>query len=128
MFNSARYAKECLISSPHATIVSEEKAMGEYYKDTAQDIVSQDIVCSIAIVNAETFEEESEDSRKGVTTLEYIEEVLDIWEAYHVEMRMMEPWQKETAEGLTVGDRVPGEYHEYLHVFRARDDQGLPPH
>jgi hypothetical protein len=23
---------------------------------------------------------------------------------------------------------VPGEYHEYLHVFEARDDQGLPPH
>jgi predicted aspartyl protease len=40
MFNSARCAKECLISSPHATTVSEEKARGEYYKDTAQDAVS----------------------------------------------------------------------------------------
>jgi hypothetical protein len=27
-----------------------------------------------------------------------------------------------------IGDVVPGEYHEYLHVFEARDDQGLPPH
>jgi hypothetical protein len=27
-----------------------------------------------------------------------------------------------------VRDVVPGEYHEYLHVFEARDDQGLPPH
>jgi hypothetical protein len=77
MFNSARYTKECLISLPHATIVSEEKAMGEYYKDTVQDIVSQNMVCSITMVNAETFEDESEDGRKGVITLEYIEEVLD---------------------------------------------------
>jgi hypothetical protein len=127
-FNSARCAKECLISSPHATIVSEEKATGEYYKDTAQDVVSQDMVCSITMVDAETFEEESEDSRKGVMTLEHIEEVLDAWEAYHMEMRTTEPRQKETAEGLTVADMVPGEYHEYLHVFGARDDRGLPPH
>jgi hypothetical protein len=80
------------------------------------------MVCSIAMVDVETFEEESEDSRKVVMTLEYIEDILDTWEAYHVEMRMMEPWQKEIAEGLTVGDMVPGEYHEYLYVFRARDD------
>jgi hypothetical protein len=37
MFNSTRYAKECLTILPHATTVSEEKAMGEYYRDTAQD-------------------------------------------------------------------------------------------
>jgi hypothetical protein len=98
IFNSARYANECLISSPHATIVSEEKAMGEYYKDIVQDIVSQDMVCSITMVNVEIFEEESEDSRKGVITSEHIEEVLDAWEVYHMEMRMMEQWQKETAE------------------------------
>jgi hypothetical protein len=27
-----------------------------------------------------------------------------------------------------MGDIVPREYHEYLYVFRARDDWGLPPH
>jgi hypothetical protein len=27
-----------------------------------------------------------------------------------------------------VREVVPGEYHEFLHVFEARDDQGLPPH
>jgi hypothetical protein len=86
------------------------------------------MVCSIAMVDAETFEEESEDGRKGVTTLEHIEDILDAWQAYHVEMRMTEAWQKETAEGLTMGDMVPREYHEYLHVFRARDNWGLLPH
>jgi hypothetical protein len=50
------------------------------------------MVCSITMVNTEIFEEESEDSRKGVMTLEHIEEILDIWEAYYVEMRMIEPW------------------------------------
>jgi hypothetical protein len=127
-FNSARYTEECLISSPHAITISEEKAMGEYYKDPAQDTVSQDMVCSMAMVDAETFEEESENSRKGVMMFEHIEEILDAWEVYHTEMRMTEPWQKETAEGLTMGDMVPREYHEYLHVFGARDDWGLPPH
>jgi hypothetical protein len=127
-FNSARCAKECLISSPHATTVSEKKAMGEYYRDIAQDAVSQDMVCSIAIVDVETFEEESEDGRKGVMTWEHIEEILDAWEAYHAEMRTTEPWQRETAEALTTGDIVPREYPEYLHVFGARDDRGLPLH
>jgi hypothetical protein len=92
MLNSVRYAKEYLTSSPYAITVSEEKAMGEYYKDIVQDAVSQDIVCSIAMVDAETFEEESEDGRKGVITLEHIEEILDIWEVYYIEMRMTEPW------------------------------------
>jgi hypothetical protein len=27
-----------------------------------------------------------------------------------------------------LGQVVPGEYHQYLHVFEAREDQGLPPH
>jgi hypothetical protein len=128
MFNSAKCAKESWISSPYATTIPEEKAMGEYYRDTAQDAVSQDMVCSIAMVNAETFEQESEDGRKGVMTLEHIEEILDVWEAYHAEMRMTEPWQKETVEGLTMGDMVPREYYKYLHVFGARDNRGLPPH
>jgi hypothetical protein len=30
-FDSARYAKEYLITSPHAIIVAKEKAIGEYY-------------------------------------------------------------------------------------------------
>jgi hypothetical protein len=34
IFNSARYAKKCLITSPHAVIVAKEKAIGEYYQDT----------------------------------------------------------------------------------------------
>jgi hypothetical protein len=36
IFDSVRYAKECLITSPHAVMVAEEKAIGEYYWDTMQ--------------------------------------------------------------------------------------------
>jgi hypothetical protein len=52
-----RCDKECLLTSHHATTVSEEKAMGEYYRDTAWDMASQDTVCSICIVDVETFKE-----------------------------------------------------------------------
>jgi hypothetical protein len=34
IFDSAKYAKECLITSPHAVMVAKEKAIGEYYQDT----------------------------------------------------------------------------------------------
>jgi hypothetical protein len=34
IFDSAKYAKECLITSPHAVMVAKEKAIGEYYWDT----------------------------------------------------------------------------------------------
>jgi hypothetical protein len=61
-FNLTRYAKQYLTTSPHAITVSEEKATGEYYRDTAWSIASQDTVCSISMVDAETFTEELEDS------------------------------------------------------------------
>jgi hypothetical protein len=80
------------------------------------------------MVNMEIFKEESQNSRKGVMTLEDIEEILDTWEAYYTEIRITELWQKEIAEGLTMGDMVLREYHEYLYVFRVRDDWGLLPH
>jgi hypothetical protein len=108
--------------------MSEEKAMGEYYKDTAQDTASQDAVCSISMVDMETLEEELEDGMEGTITLEYIKEVLDAWAAYHTDMGMMEPWEREPVEGLITRDIVPKEYHEYLHIFEAKDDQGVPPH
>jgi hypothetical protein len=89
-FNSARCAKEYLVTSPHTTTVFEEKAMVEHYRDTAWDVVSQDVVCSISMVNVETVEEEMEDGIQGTMTLEYIEEILHAWEAYHADMRRRE--------------------------------------
>jgi hypothetical protein len=128
MFNLARYTKEYLVTSPHTTIVSKEKVMGEYYRDTTQDMAFQDTIYSISIVDVETFEEELEDSIEGTIILSYIEEILNTWEAYHADMRTIEQWERELAEGLIVRDIVPKEYHEYLHIFEAKDSLGLPPH
>jgi hypothetical protein len=78
-------------------MVFEEKVKGEYYGDIAQDVASQDSVCSISMVDVETFKEELEDGIEGTMTLEYIDEILQVWEVYHAEMRVTEPWEQEPA-------------------------------
>jgi hypothetical protein len=37
MFDSNKYAKECLDTSPHAKTIPEEKAIDRYHLDLAQD-------------------------------------------------------------------------------------------
>jgi hypothetical protein len=49
-FDSAKCAKECLVTSPHAVMVAEEKAIGEYYRDTVQAVAFQDMVCSTSML------------------------------------------------------------------------------
>jgi hypothetical protein len=43
-------------------------------------------------------------------------------------MRTTEPQEQEPVQELTVRDIVPMEYHEYLHLFQAKGNRGLPPH
>jgi hypothetical protein len=43
-------------------------------------------------------------------------------------MMTMEPQEQEPVEELVVRDIVPKEYNEYLHIFEAKDNRGLPPH
>jgi hypothetical protein len=139
-FDSARCAKECLVTSPHAVTVAEEKAIGEYYRDTAQAVAFQDIVCSTSMLE----EEEEERLERGIEeamTQEYIEETFSTWELCHVGLETTQQQEEEMSEGFNLqnnsnqspppvlaGDVVPSEYHDYLHVFEARDNQGLPPH
>jgi hypothetical protein len=52
-FDSAKYAKECLVTSPHAVTVAKEKAIGEYYRDTVQAAAFQDRVCSTSMLEEE---------------------------------------------------------------------------
>jgi hypothetical protein len=158
-FDSARYAKECLVTSPHAITVAEEKAIGEYYQDTAQDMAFQDIVCSTSMLEQEEDEEREERGIEEAITQGYIEETLTTWELCYVGLETTQRQEgKPTSgplrvlSGATVGasgtpggfnlqnnsnqsyppaltgDVVPGEYHEYLHIFEEREDQGLPPH
>jgi hypothetical protein len=162
-FDSARCAKECLVTSPHAIMVAEGKAIGEYYQDTAQDMAFQDTVCSASMLQEEEDEEREERDIEEAITQGYIEETLSTWELCHVglettqlpewrsasdPLRILSPYPSgaalaasETPGGFNLQnnsnqsspptltrDIVPGEYHEYLHVFEAKDDQGLPPH
>jgi hypothetical protein len=83
-FDSARCAKECLVTSPHAMTVAEEKAIGEYYRDTVQDTAFQDIVCSTSMLEEEEDEEREERGIEEAITQGYIEETLTTWELCHV--------------------------------------------
>jgi hypothetical protein len=83
-FDSARCAKECLVTSPHAVTVAEEKAIGEYYRDTAQAVAFQDIVCSTSMLEEEEEEERLEKGIEEAMTQEYIEETFSTWELCHV--------------------------------------------
>jgi hypothetical protein len=144
-------------------MVAEEKAIGEYYRDTTQAAVFQDMVCSTSMLEEEEDEERLEKGIEEAITQGYIEETLSTWELCHVGLENTQQQEEESASGplrtlspqpsgATVAasgmpgrfnlqnnsnqlsppalarDVVPGEYHEYLHVFKARDDQGLPPH
>jgi hypothetical protein len=83
-FDSARCAKEYLVTSPHAITVAKEKAIGEYYRDTAQDTAFQDTVCSTSMLKEEEDEETEERGIEEAITQGYIEETLTMWELYHV--------------------------------------------
>jgi uncharacterized membrane-anchored protein len=64
--------------------VAEEKAIREYYRDTAQDMAFQDTVCSISMLEEEEDEEREERGIEEAITQGYIEETLSTWELCHV--------------------------------------------
>jgi predicted aspartyl protease len=84
IFDSARCAKECLVTSPHAITVAEEKAIGEYYRDTTQDTAFHHTVCSTSMLEEEEDEEREEMGIEEAIIQGYIEETLTMWELYHV--------------------------------------------
>jgi hypothetical protein len=158
-FDLARCATECLVTSPHAITVAEEKAIGKYYWDTAQDMAFQDMVCSTSMLEEEEDEEREERGIEEAITQGYIEETLTMWEQCHVGLEITQQQEGKPTSGplrmlsgatvaasgtpggfnlqnnsnqssppSLIADVVLREYHEYHHVFEAREDQGLPPH
>jgi Ran GTPase-activating protein (RanGAP) involved in mRNA processing and transport len=65
-------------------MVAEEKAIGEYYRDTTQDTALQDTVCSASMLQEEEDEEREDWDIEEAITQGYIEETLSIWELYHM--------------------------------------------
>jgi hypothetical protein len=96
-FDSARCAKECLLTSPHAIMVAEEKVIGEYYRHTAQDTVLQDTVCSTSMLEEEEDEEILEKGIEEAITQGYIEETLNAWELCHAELGITQPQEGKPA-------------------------------
>jgi hypothetical protein len=140
-FDSAQCAKECLVILPHAVTVAKEKAIGEYYWDTMQAIAFQDMVCSTSMLEEEEEEERLERGIEEAIAQGYIEETLSIWELCYVGLEVTQQQEEEMPEGFNLqnnsnqsppptlaGDIVPSEYYDYLHIFKVRDNQGLPPH
>jgi hypothetical protein len=95
IFDSPRCANGCLVTLPHAIMVAEEKAIGEYYRDTAQDTVFQDTVCSASMLQEEEDEEREERDIEEAIIQGYIEETLSTWELCHVglETAQLQEWR-----------------------------------
>jgi hypothetical protein len=79
--------------------VAKEKAIGEYYRDTAQAAAFQDMVCSTSMIEEEEDEEGLEKGIEEAITQEYIEETLSTWELCHVGLETTQQQEKEQASG-----------------------------
>jgi hypothetical protein len=50
-FDSVRCAREYLDTSPHATTMAEEQAIGKYYRDTAPDMTLGDMAYGSSMID-----------------------------------------------------------------------------
>lgn len=71
MFNSTRCTRECLDISPHATTMAEEKAIAQYYWDTAWDATPEVMAYGTAMLDEEEGDE-WQDETEEVMTREYM--------------------------------------------------------
>jgi hypothetical protein len=90
-FDLAKCAKECLVISPHAVMVAEEKAIGEYYRDTVQATAFQDMVCSTSMLEEEEDKESLERHIEEAIIQRYFKETLSTWELCYVGLETTQP-------------------------------------
>jgi hypothetical protein len=187
MFNSMKCARECLDTSPHATTVAEEQAIGKYYWDTTPDVTLEDTAYGSSMIDEGEVERRTRDDTEGHTMEEDAEETIRGWEEddtngepmeeatvldnpsrielprtngtsamtsetprrFNVQVvpdqppRIMEAAaaapgtpRRFNLSGIadqpslppTAGDIVPEEYHDYRHVFEAKENPGMPAH
>jgi hypothetical protein len=79
-FDSVRCAKECLDTSPHATTVAEEQAIGKYYRDTTPDAILEDMAYGFSMIDEGEEERRARDETEGDTTEQDAEETIWGWE------------------------------------------------
>jgi hypothetical protein len=80
IFDSTKYARECLDTSPHATTVAEEQAIGKYYRDTAPDVTLEDTAYGSSMIDEGEDERRMRDETEGDTMEEDTEETIWGWE------------------------------------------------
>jgi hypothetical protein len=80
-------------------MVAEERAIGEYYRDTVQAAAFQDMVCSTSMLEEEEDEERLEKDIEGAITWGYIEETLSTWELCHVGWETTQLQEESPASG-----------------------------
>jgi hypothetical protein len=79
-FDSTRYARECLDASLHATTIAEERAIGQYYLDTAPDVTRREMAYGTAMLDQEEGHEwQDEEETEEAMTREYVKETIREW-------------------------------------------------
>jgi hypothetical protein len=80
MFDSTKCARECLDTSPHATTMAGEQAIGKYYWDTMPDVTLEDMAYGSSIIDKGEDERRTRDQTEGDTMEEDAEETIRGWE------------------------------------------------
>jgi hypothetical protein len=79
-FDLVRCTKEYLDTSPHAMTVAEEQAIGKYYRDTAPDMIIEDMACGSSMIDEGEEERRARDETEGDATEQDAEETIQGWE------------------------------------------------
>jgi hypothetical protein len=79
-FDLTKCTREYLDSSPHATTVAEEQAIGKYYWDTAPDMTLENTAHGSSMIDEEEDERGTRDETEGHTIEEDTEETIWGWE------------------------------------------------
>jgi hypothetical protein len=80
MFDLMKCTRECLNTSPHATTMAEEQAIGIYYWDTMLDVTPEDTAYGSSMINEWEDARRMRDENEGNMMEEDAQETIQVWE------------------------------------------------
>jgi hypothetical protein len=89
-FDSTKCTREYLDTSPHATTMAEEQAIGKYYQDTTPDVTLEDTAYGSSMIDEGEDERRMRDETEGDTMEEDAEETIRGWEEDDTNVEPME--------------------------------------
>jgi hypothetical protein len=89
-FDSMKCTRECFDTSPHATTVAEEKAIGQYYQDTVPDVTLEDTAYGSSMIDEGEDARRMRDKTEGDTMEEDGQETIRGWEEDDTNREQME--------------------------------------